>query len=52
MAPPTAADDKPYLDRDDELETQRYCGIILAALILSCGIVTTIIISRQNRQTQ
>lgn len=41
-----------YRDREDEMDTQRYCGLILAALILSCGVASTIIISRQNRQTQ
>ena len=41
-----------YLERDDEIETQKYCGIILAALIFSCGVGSTLIISRQNRQTR
>lgn len=41
-----------YIERDDEIETQRYCGILLGGLIVGCGVVTTIIISRQNRQTR
>jgi ABC transport system ATP-binding/permease protein len=49
---PAAQVSNPYLDRDDEMDTQRYCGLILAALILSCGVASTLIISRQNRQTQ
>ena len=43
---------KEYVERDDEVDTQKYCGIILAAIILACGVITTIIISRQNRETK
>jgi ABC transport system ATP-binding/permease protein len=49
---PIGSSSTSYLERDDEIETQRYCGIVLAAIILSCGVLTTIIISRQNRQTK
>ncbi len=40
-----------YVERDDELETHRFSGFILAAIILACGVISTIIISRQNRRT-
>jgi ABC transport system ATP-binding/permease protein len=41
-----------YVERDDEIETQKFCGIILFTVILVCGLVTTVIITRQNRQTR
>ncbi len=41
-----------YVERDDEIETQKYCGIILGAIVFACGVLSTIIISRQNRQTK
>ena len=41
-----------FVERDDEIETQKYCGIILAAIVFACGVLSTIIISRQNRQTK
>ena len=41
-----------YVERDDEIETQKYCGIILATIVFACGVLSTIIISRQNRQTK
>ena len=40
-----------YVERDDETDTQRYCGFVLAGIIIGCGVVSIIIISRQNRQT-
>ena len=40
-----------YVERDGEIETQKFCGILLAGIILGCGVITTRIISRQNRQT-
>ncbi|MFT3990764.1 MAG: ATP-binding cassette domain-containing protein [Luteolibacter sp.] len=36
---------------DGFLETQKYCGFFLMGIVVSCGIATTVIISRQNRQT-
>ena len=39
-------------DRDDEVETQKYCGIVLAIIVLGCGVVTALIITRQNRETR
>ncbi len=41
-----------YLEQDDQMETDRYCGFILAAIIIACGLITTMAISRQNRQTK
>lgn len=41
-----------YVEKDDEIETQKYCGIILLLIISGCGVMTTVIISRQNRQTK
>jgi ABC transport system ATP-binding/permease protein len=41
-----------YLERDDEIGTERYCGIILGGLIVACIAVSTLIISRQNRQVK
>lgn len=41
-----------YVERDDEVETQKYCGFILIGFVLGCGVVSTVIISRQNRQTK
>ena len=40
-----------YVERDDEIETQKHCGFILVVIILACGVISTIIISRQNRKT-
>jgi len=41
-----------YVERDDEVDTQKYCGVILASIIFACGVITTVIISRQNRETK
>ena len=40
------------LEADDQLETQKYCGIILVLMILSCGVISAVAIGRQNRQTR
>jgi hypothetical protein len=45
------ADVRKYVERDDEIETQKYCGIVLAGIIVLCGVISTLIISYQNRQT-
>jgi hypothetical protein len=42
---------REYVERDDEMDTQRYCGFILAGIIVGCGVISILIISRQNRQT-
>jgi hypothetical protein len=39
-------------DDPKEIETLRYCGSILLTIILSCGVITSLIISRQNRETK
>ncbi len=40
-----------YEERADDIETHRYCGLILGAIVLACGVISTVIISRQNRRT-
>jgi ABC transport system ATP-binding/permease protein len=37
---------------DSELETQRYCGVLLLGLILGCGFAASAILYRQNRLTK
>jgi hypothetical protein len=44
--------EQDYVERDDEMDTQRYCGFVLAAVIIGCGMLSTLIISRQNRETR
>ena len=51
MREKTGKTPEEYVERDDEIETQKYCGIVLGSIILGCGVITTMIISRQNRQT-
>lgn len=51
MTAKTGPDVREYVERDDEMDTQRYCGFVLAAIIILCGMISTLIISRQNRQT-
>jgi hypothetical protein len=41
-----------YVEPNDEIETQKYCAFVLLIFIFGCGIISTIIISRQNRQTR
>ena len=41
-----------YAEPTDEIGTENFCGIILAGIILGCGVATTLIISRQNRLTR
>jgi hypothetical protein len=41
-----------YVERDDEMDTERFCGYLLGVIILGCGVASTLIISRQNRQTR
>jgi hypothetical protein len=41
-----------FVEGRDEIETLRYCGFILATIIVACGVISTIIISRQNRMTK
>lgn len=42
----------PYVEPTDDVDTQKYCGVILAGFTLLGGIASTLIISRQNRQTK
>jgi hypothetical protein len=39
-------------ERANEVSTQRYCGLMLALIIIGCGVAATLVISRQNRQTR
>jgi hypothetical protein len=41
-----------YTERSDEMETLKFNGAILFFIIGSCGIIATLIISRQNRMTR
>ena len=53
---PWAADSPPsnsiFVEATGEVETQKYCGFILVSIVLACGVISTLIISRQNRQTR
>nr|MCU0749776.1 ABC transporter permease [Akkermansiaceae bacterium] len=40
-----------YVEPTDEIETQKYCASVILLFIIGCGIISTLIISRQNRQT-
>ena len=51
MTAKTGKTPQEYVERDDEIETQKYCGIVLAGIIIGCGGLSILIISRQNRQT-
>ena len=42
----------PYVEPTDEVDTQKYCGTVLASFIFLGGMASTLIISRQNRQTK
>ncbi len=52
MKAKTGASVHEYVERDDEIETQKYCGLVLAGIILGCVGISIIIISRQNRETR
>ena len=41
-----------YSEPTDEIDTEQYCGFILASIILGCIVAATLIISRQNRLTR
>ncbi len=40
-----------FIEPRGHIDTQRYCGYILAMMILSCILTTIHLVSRQNRQT-
>ena len=40
-----------YVEPEDEIETQKYCGIVLGGIIIGCCLVSILVISRQNRET-
>jgi ABC-type multidrug transport system ATPase subunit len=52
MKAKTGASVHEYVERDDEIETRKYCGLVLAGIILGCGGISIIMISRQNRETR
>ena len=41
-----------YVGNDNQMDTDRYCGFTLAGIIIGCGLISTVVISRQNRQTK
>jgi hypothetical protein len=41
-----------FVEPTGEIETQKYCGFILLGVVLGCGVISTIVISRQNRMTR
>jgi hypothetical protein len=41
-----------YVESADEMDTDRYCGFILAGIIIGCGLIATLAISWQNRLTR
>jgi len=41
-----------FVEHDDVMDTDRYCGFILAGIIIGCGLIATVTITRQNRQTR
>ena len=41
-----------FVEAEDEIDTQKFCGFILMAFILACGGTATWVISRQNRETR
>lgn len=48
-APPEAG---ALREPEGEIDTQRYCGIVLAGVCTTCLLVSIVIISRQNRMTR
>jgi ABC-type multidrug transport system ATPase subunit len=41
-----------FEEPDHEIDTRQYCALILFGIVLGCGVVSSLIISRQNRQTR
>ena len=41
-----------FVEPTGEIETQKFCGFVLFGIVLGCGVASTVIISRQNRQTR
>ena len=41
-----------FVTPSDEIDTQKYCGLILFGIVFVCGVASTLIISRQNRLTR
>jgi ABC-type multidrug transport system ATPase subunit len=41
-----------YVEPTGEVETQKFCAFVLVIIVFACGVISTIVISRQNRQTR
>jgi ABC-type multidrug transport system ATPase subunit len=41
-----------FVEPTGEIETQKFCGFVLVIIVFACGVISTIVISRQNRQTR
>jgi ABC-type multidrug transport system ATPase subunit len=41
-----------YTEPSDEIDTRKFCAIILLVIVFGCGTLSTLIISRQNRMTR
>lgn len=41
-----------FVEPEDYIDTQKYCGFILAGIIAGCVLISMVIVSRQNRQTR
>jgi len=48
----SGADPAFSADANWGIETLRHCGIILMGIVIACGVASTLIITRQNRQTR
>ncbi|MCX6868539.1 MAG: ATP-binding cassette domain-containing protein [Verrucomicrobia bacterium] len=48
----TPSPTEPYMEPTANIDTREYCGFILLGIVLGCGAVSTLIISRQNRMTR
>ena len=48
----TVAHTQKFVEPTDEIDTRKYCSFILGAIVLGCGLTSTLIIARQNRQTR
>ena len=44
--------DARFTEPTDEIDTRKYCAAVLCSIVLGCGAVSTMILSRQNRRTR
>jgi hypothetical protein len=47
-----AAPASKFVEPGNEIETRKYCAFILLGIVFGCGVVSTLILSRQNRLTR